>query len=317
MRSEWVRVNRHHPCPICGKPDWCGVSADGSAAICMRTESDRPVRNGGWVHRLTDAPPAATPAKRNAPKPRPVRADLADLAGMWQAWLSKTGGRLSHLAELLSTPVDALRRLGAAWADRYNAWAFPMRDPIGEVIGIRLRSETGDKWAVKGSRQGLFIPDGQVADTMTEIWFCEGPTDAASLLGAGIYAVGRPSCAGGHDLVLPLAVGRDVVILADHDEPKNRPDGTTWRPGEDGANRLAAAMFGKVKSVKVIRPPFAKDARQWINAGASGSVIRSAARHSWYWRPKDQPGQRERPSRPAFVADPRGPGPRGTARRRR
>ena len=292
MRSEWVRTNKHRPCPICGKADWCTLSADGSVACCMRIESELHARNGGWVHRLTDAPTAATP-KRSAPKLRPVRTDMG---GQWSMWLDKMGaGQLASLARRLGVALDSLRRLGAAWADPHKAWAFPMRSPDGDVIGIRLRNVDGEKWAVKGSQQGLFIPDGQVSDMMSELWICEGPTDSAALLSVGIYAVGRPSCAGGHDLVLPLAVGRDVVILADHDKPKKRPDGTTWRPGEDGANRLAAAMFGKVKGIKVIHPPFAKDARQWINAGASGAVIRSAARHSWYWRPRREQQNFERP----------------------
>lgn len=46
------RVTRSHPCPVCGKPDWCGYTD--TIAICMRVPSDRPSKNGGWVHRLTD-----------------------------------------------------------------------------------------------------------------------------------------------------------------------------------------------------------------------------------------------------------------------
>lgn len=47
------RVNRHEPCPVCGKPDWCGVAGDGSVH-CMRVESERPARSGGgWWHRVT------------------------------------------------------------------------------------------------------------------------------------------------------------------------------------------------------------------------------------------------------------------------
>jgi len=37
---SWQRVTREHPCPICGKPDWCTVASDGRAACCMRVRSD-------------------------------------------------------------------------------------------------------------------------------------------------------------------------------------------------------------------------------------------------------------------------------------
>jgi hypothetical protein len=36
--TAWPRVSRTHPCPVCGKPNWCLVSADGTAAICQRVE---------------------------------------------------------------------------------------------------------------------------------------------------------------------------------------------------------------------------------------------------------------------------------------
>ena len=31
-RTHWRRVRRDQPCPICERPDWCLVAADGSAA---------------------------------------------------------------------------------------------------------------------------------------------------------------------------------------------------------------------------------------------------------------------------------------------
>ncbi len=54
-RSNWLRVNKNSPCPICGKPDWCLVSQGGSAVICARVQSDREVGRAGWLHKLTES----------------------------------------------------------------------------------------------------------------------------------------------------------------------------------------------------------------------------------------------------------------------
>ena len=45
-----IRVSKQHPCPVCGRPDWCGIAEDGVVAVCMRVESNQTAKNGGWVH---------------------------------------------------------------------------------------------------------------------------------------------------------------------------------------------------------------------------------------------------------------------------
>jgi hypothetical protein len=52
MKTRWLRTNKKRRCPICGAPDWCGISEDGTAAICMRTPSEKKVAKSGWLHRL-------------------------------------------------------------------------------------------------------------------------------------------------------------------------------------------------------------------------------------------------------------------------
>ncbi len=49
-------VTRKMPCLVCGKPDWCGITEDGSLAVCMRV-SDGSIResgNNGFVHILKE-----------------------------------------------------------------------------------------------------------------------------------------------------------------------------------------------------------------------------------------------------------------------
>ena len=65
--SKWIRVNKRMPCPICAKPDWCLLAADGTVVICARIESDKPAGNkgAGWLHRLKDKP---QPSSSDHPK---------------------------------------------------------------------------------------------------------------------------------------------------------------------------------------------------------------------------------------------------------
>src|SRR5262245_53494927 len=54
--GKWSRVSRQHPCPICGKPDNCEVSADGRVVWCGRIPEGSLRQNAGgqFLHRLND-----------------------------------------------------------------------------------------------------------------------------------------------------------------------------------------------------------------------------------------------------------------------
>jgi hypothetical protein len=156
-----------------------------------------------------------------------------------------------------------------------------MSDCGGQTVGIRLRRPDGAKYAVRGGREGLFLPAGPVptgglsdsracasegtaADPQMEgsrLLVCEGPTDAAALLDLGyVHVAGRPSCTGGVKLLAELVRRRrpgDVVIVADADEP-----------GRIGADNLASVLVCYVPAVRVIVPPGgAKDVREFVRAG--------------------------------------------------
>jgi hypothetical protein len=80
----------------------------------------------------------------------------------WEQWhaqaLVKTSQEaLQRLGGVLGVSAGSLSRLGAAWFAGGPAWSFPMRNGAGEIIGIRLRSEDGSKYAVTGSQ-----PRGQL-----------------------------------------------------------------------------------------------------------------------------------------------------------
>lgn len=124
----------------------------------------------------------------------------------------------------------ATRAVG--WHADGGAWPFPMVNAAGQVLGIRLRRPGGRKFAVTGSRDGLFLPSNSDPHT-PHFRIAEGPTDAAALWDMGFRnPAGRPSGTGGTRLLIQLVRQRrpaNVIILADNDET-----------GRRGAERRAA-----------------------------------------------------------------------------
>ena len=253
--TTWTRVTQQHPCPICGKPDWCTVGD--KVVCCMRVESPHTLKNGGWAHGMDARPIGFRVARPLAPTPT----NFLDAATLITRWLRlTTQDALQRFAGDLGLPASTLRYLNAAWADQHAAWAFPMQDGQGNIVGIRLRSSDGRKWAVKGSRQGIFVPAVPPQDVC---WICEGPTDTAAALSLGVYAVGRPSCTGGVKEIIGLTIRtriRRLVIVADND-----------KAGKRGAWHLADEIR---LPWKMLYLP-AKDLRDYVQAGATYAVINS------------------------------------------
>ena len=158
----------------------------------------------------------------------------------------------------------------AALDVRYDAakecMSFPMRNPQGEITGLRYRHlATGRKWSEKGSRDGLFMP--REPERTEHLVITEGPTDTAAALSLGLNAVGRSSCLSGVSLIRDLVHARQirrVTIVADHD-----------RPGMDGAHRLAAAL--PVLSRILVPPEGIKDMRDWYRQGLTRTQFDEAA----------------------------------------
>ena len=278
-KIQWPRVSKSNPCPICGKPDFCTITPDGKAVCCMRVESNKPVKNGGYMHFLDDQTRIRVPKKRAKCK----QITNIDFSAMAIEAANATGGYVAELAEQLEIPILSFIHLCVGY--RLGLWTFPMKDAKGYIIGIRTRNAKGEKRAIKGSKSGLFIPATSI-DPYEPLYICEGPTDTAALMGLGFQVIGRPSCMGGTDMVFEFCERhkiKDVVIFADRDEPKKRPDGSVWYPGVDGANRLVEAIKPVLRSVKVIKPPHFKDVRKWINNGATkDSIISLVANTNYY-----------------------------------
>lgn len=279
MNDGWSPVTRQRPCPVCGKPDWCQF---GELVVkCMRVESDRPCASGGWYHRDIIKSTQLTPRHHPPTQERKVELDAAKFIRIWG---EQTGlFQIASLAESLGVLTESLVALRTCWARFYEAWAFPMRDGYGEVVGIRLRALTGRKWAVPGSRQGVFIP--QDVQASRRVFICEGPTDTAAALSLGLYAIGRPSCNTADDIVCATVkrLGcRDAVIVADNDTTVVQ--GRETSPGVIGARKLQKAL--RIPSAIWTPPSTLKDIRACLQAGVTAAAIESTI-HDLLRRPRD------------------------------
>ncbi len=282
--SSWLRVTRQRPCPICQKSHWCTYTSDGRLVCCMRVESAKVLRNGGWLHRVGDGGGrAAAPAR---PPRRVSDAALFDAGAYHSALLARGDWRdVDGLALSLGLCPYALATLEPVWDHWHDAWAFPMRDGTGKVVGIRLRANDGRKWSVKGSREGIFF-DPKVG-RVPVVMFCEGPTDTAAAISLGFAAVGRPSCSGALEQTRAFCFRhgvQKVIVMADQDAPHRRPDGSVWYPGWDGAERLVAVLE---LPFKVVMPP-AKDLRAWVIEGATVAAVAAVVTNAT-WRERSWP----------------------------
>lgn len=261
--SRWIRVTKRKRCPICEHADWCLISPDGAAVICMRVPSGREKRlkDGtiGNIHRIGDAKP-----EREYIPPTAAEVNLDVPAILRRYSMDTTPALMAEFAASLGVAASALERLGAVWSRRHNAWAFPMRDATGRAVGVRLRTIDGKKWAIRGSHSGLFLSatfEGDFFGGAGPIFVCEGPTDTAAMLTLGLDAIGRPSCSSCGDMVKTLLAEerREVVIVQDRDVP-----------GQRGAAQLAIDLR---RPCKIITPMKGKDAREWVKLGATRALV--------------------------------------------
>jgi hypothetical protein len=237
--------------------------------LCQRVESPKPHTKGGWWHFYGDTQlsrPLVIPQAKAAPKP----IDIAKVTANWKP-LRKVG----ELAASLGVSTQSLQQMNVVWASQHNAWAFPMYDAEANPIGLRLRNDAAEKWAVTGSRQGIFLPNVAEDHGIKVAYLPEGPTDTAALLTMGLFAIGRPTCMSGNEIVAACLKRMGIyraVIVADNDELKQLGPREGY-PGIEGAIKLKKELG--ISSVIWMPPSPLKDARAFLNKGGTRQMIES------------------------------------------
>jgi len=271
---NWIRTSKRQLCPICGKPDGCLIEPSGEVVCCSRIES--PILKGapfvgGWIHKLTPDTKVTQPTRRRTERPVPKH-EIQTMAVRYAEAMQD----MDWLSGRLGVSAGSLERLQVGWSG--SAFSFPMRNEHCVVTGITLRARDGKKWSVTGGTAGVYWPLGVEATSRDTLFLPEGPTDSSALLDIGCEAIGRYSNMAGLDIlagILQQRRRRLVVFVADNDEAKTRPDGTTWYPGIDGARALASKLKRLADCTKILMPPRHKDIRQWKATGTlSMDVLR-------------------------------------------
>lgn len=266
----YARVTPSRKCPICGDHHWC-VIGPGYVYCCRVADgSDKYVESfSAHRHRSGDGPgvrKARIETPRKEPDINPTKL---------QAWYqqSLTHDKLVRLCGQLKLPEWSLQAMEVGWSPEHKKYSFPMADWCVRKTGFRLRSLRANKTSVYGSTSGLFIP--LTYERSKRLWLCEGPTDTAALVSIGLNVIGRPSAKDGHDHIVRFVEPKcEVVILCDNPEGEDGDGGV----GLEGAERTAQSLRLRKHPVTIIHPPDEiKDARAWVNAGATRHDIEHLA----------------------------------------
>ena len=246
------------------------VAPDRSAAICNRVEENatRRLDGGGWLHviKITDEwmNEEFIPRVHNAlPEHNEVLAIRA------RDWVSKCDlEKTNELAEILGVTISSLRLLNLGWFPQNSSWVFPMQRNGSRLIGVRVRPRNGKKFAIKGSKNGLFIPNNLPDKGV--VYVCEGESDTAAMLSCGLCAVGKSSCNSGDRLVGELLKNHEVVVCADRDGV-----------GRKGAESLVNYLKIHASGVTMMLPPIKyKDMREWLHGEGKEEVYTTSKRIS-------------------------------------
>jgi len=271
LRRVFEPVTKRAPCPICGHDGWCLRARNGSCGvICSRVVSPRRWGAAGWFH---GSPPRREVPRTHRVDARPEERRFRMIADACRQKASEHPAVLEAFAASLGVTAASLAALSVGLDDR-SATTWPMRDHLGRLVGIRERYR-GTKRAVRGSRNGLFLP--QVPEESV-VLVTEGESDCAAALSLGFFAIGRPGCQGATTYLarwFQARADRDAVIVADADEA-----------GRAGATDLAALLAATCRTVRIVQPPAgAKDLREALRSGASRAELVDAIERAPLVRP--------------------------------
>ncbi len=185
---------------------------------------------------------------------------------------------ISSLARELGVSEESLRRLAIGFDQ--HSYTFPMKNSQGRTIGIRCRpkKDPTSKLTAKGSKVGLFIPEGVTAAMLDLI--CEGESDTAGGLTLGFQVIGKPFAAFAPKMIIEFMRDCPVAcpcIVGDNDES-----------GRKNAEALGEALRLAGIPCRVLFPPEGcNDLREWLQQGLTPDELSRAIRSQHILWPND------------------------------
>lgn len=183
MRA-WHEVSRRTPCPVCSKPDWCSVSADGAWAICRRLETGAGVHRldkagaDYWVYRLDGQRLGTRPAREVPPQTATTCADTATLNRVYRALLTARPLSTAHRQALRQRGLSdtEMARRGYRTLARHGRAALARRlvdhfgaDICAQIPGLYVVERGGQRWWSLAGAPGLLIPVRDVDGRMVAL----------------------------------------------------------------------------------------------------------------------------------------------------
>jgi putative DNA primase/helicase len=194
------------------------------------------------------------------------------------------GCTLGAICAALGIEVRDLFADGAPAPPRI-AVEYPYEDERGEVLFEVVRFEPksfrqrrpdrhgGWIWNVNGTRRALYrLPEVLAAESVLIV---EGEKDVESARSLGLVATCNPGGAGKWcEEYSETLRGKHVAIIADADQP-----------GRKHAQQIAASLFDKVESLKVVEFPTSKDLSEWLETGGNREVLLGWIEDARVWTP--------------------------------
>jgi hypothetical protein len=260
MTREWRSVRKSHPCPACGKGDWCAWTREGWLK-CERS-TDAPsgyvlvtAKDGGALFRPDDGPaptirkaatakpPTSKPARRatRAASPGPVLTYATSDAAVaaWESTLGKSQGTFTY-HDQTGKPALLVVRFPAPAKTDAGPDAKPNKTfrPVGRVDGGWIKADP------PGALPLYALPAIRKARPGSRVYVVEGEKTADAATSLHLLATTSAHGAQSADKSDWGPVrGLHVVILPDNDD-----DGDTY-----AADVVRLAMIAGAQSVRVVR----------------------------------------------------------------